>query len=1184
MKKIFVTLITIMALLLSLLPANMAVRTLADEDAPQETGIEEAADETVSENEDISVAADTAEDLPVPAGDEEITQEEFEEEPKYEDISGEITPSEDPFDFTDDGSKYELLDEASGYPATFDLRNVGGANYVTPVRSQAPYGTCWGFAAIAAAESSILGAGIGEGYDVNTLNLSEKQLAFFSAKALDDPTSSQNGEGQYVEDFISIYSLMNRGGNVCIAASVMAQGIGPQHEDAARILGYHGADEIIDYRYINGVTQPYCYSEYDDWSIPESYRFSRSYLLREARILPAPAGRDENGMYEYNPAGTAAIKQELLNNRAVMASFMADTSLPGQESETEYISPEWAHYTCMPVGTSHMVTIVGWDDNYSRDNFLTGTMQAIGRDGEILTFDRTPPYDGAWLVKNSWGSGECSFPDMGMADWGIVNEAGVHTGYFWLSYYDQSLLSAGSLVLDEPVPYDEIIDQYDYMPMTSAMSYSSENELKMANAFWARSNEIIEYVSSFTTAPETDVTYEIYLQTDIFHDPTEGVKVAEATFHYEYGGYHKESMDDFDILFDTGGTGSNDILIMKDQCYTIVVTQIGSDGRYYANFQYGSMDEGGGVTNFKGIINSQESWLLIDDFWNDYCYADSIREEIADSLLGDIPYYSYDLISFDNFPIKAFCRKADNNLTITVAPENVDLTYATRLDAANVRCSLYGGTLPDGGINDEDISWCLSEGADQYIEIQNGSNPTRKIMKAINTPDEHAWFVAYVTIRNVGTATFKVGVGSNYVKEFLYDEESSLSEDEPIYLYTGEEIRPIESIDVTVPPAEEGTDFDFVYENNIKCGMASVKAVGKGGMFKEVTLLTRGFAIVPPAPEITLTAGGGSLSVKVTGTVTEGTEGFRIWYREEGAEDWLEEDIAEGKTETVISGLEIGKKYEVKAAGYVTNTPSEETIPCFSEIFFGLEWESPEPVEIPEVPENPVTVTFDFGDGSTSTKTISSGTTVDAPEDPERTGFEFDGWYEDTEFTTAFDFSTPVNTNKTVYAKWIKISYGEKEPINPEWSKGSGKDLIMNIKRNVNDDKAFSLFSSFEVDGSIVDAARYKTEPGSLVLTVSANYLETLSTGTHNFKVNFKDGSFEKQILIKKVEEKPTEANKNDSGKNTPNNSNSNKSGNSNGNPKTGDTARPLIYLTIMVAAVFAITLLIVIMIKRRQR
>ena len=51
----------------------------------------------------------------------------------------------------------------------------------------------------------------------------------------------------------------------------------------------------------------------------------------------------------------------------------------------------------------HAVTVVGWDDRFSRDRFLEG---------------HEPPGDGAFLVRNSWGT---SFGD---------------GGYFWVSYYD----------------------------------------------------------------------------------------------------------------------------------------------------------------------------------------------------------------------------------------------------------------------------------------------------------------------------------------------------------------------------------------------------------------------------------------------------------------------------------------------------------------------------------------------------------------------------------------------------------------------------------------------------------------------------------------------------------------------------------------------------------------------------
>lgn len=49
---------------------------------------------------------------------------------------------------------------------------------------------------------------------------------------------------------------------------------------------------------------------------------------------------------------------------------MADQSRPDQITSTGYMNPQtWAHYTYDKVPITHAVTIVGWDDSYSKENF-----------------------------------------------------------------------------------------------------------------------------------------------------------------------------------------------------------------------------------------------------------------------------------------------------------------------------------------------------------------------------------------------------------------------------------------------------------------------------------------------------------------------------------------------------------------------------------------------------------------------------------------------------------------------------------------------------------------------------------------------------------------------------------------------------------------------------------------------
>ena len=65
-------------------------------------------------------------------------------------------------------------------------------------------------------------------------------------------------------------------------------------------------------------------------------------------------------------------------------------------------------------GNNHMVTVVGWDDSYKKENFNSSGSSWL----------KTPEHDGAWIVQNSYSQ-----------DWG-------DNGYFYISYDDKSLYNA----------------------------------------------------------------------------------------------------------------------------------------------------------------------------------------------------------------------------------------------------------------------------------------------------------------------------------------------------------------------------------------------------------------------------------------------------------------------------------------------------------------------------------------------------------------------------------------------------------------------------------------------------------------------------------------------------------------------------------------------------------------------
>ena len=535
-----------------------------------------------------------------------------------------------------DESAEATLDAA--WPDTYDLREAGT---VTPVKSQLPWSTCWSFAACAAAETSILNE-LGLSYNDWNIDLSERQLAWFSQTAL--PSGSQAGEGCIAFD---PSKRLNTGGQGYTATSVFASGIGPVPE--AVVPYKNNDDSTMSYRDLYGdegaeamketnpsfdVDAPDFYSPNGDWSVDESYRFMSMMQLENGSILPSPAtitktvNTAEDGKtkqessYSYNENGTAAIKQQLLAGNAVQVGFLADTSTPGQAEASQYINTEtWAHYTYEPKTANHAVTIVGWDDNYSKENFLEG---------------HQPANDGAWIVKNSWGSSTEDFPNNN-GGWGVDGE-----GYFYLSYYDQSITNVEVFDFDtSSIESDNdhyIADSYSYMPTGKIAPASTEGFVQMANVFTAEENQMLRYVSSETASDNMSVTYDVYLLDDDAEDPTDGKRVASVSDNYQYQGFHR--------------TALNSGVVMKaGQRYSVAVTMRTVDGKYQYIQPTGLgkwAAEFLGLPSYSaGVVNKGESALYSEGKWVDWtdCIA-AIKEKLGGS--------SEDLLAFDNLPVRAY--------------------------------------------------------------------------------------------------------------------------------------------------------------------------------------------------------------------------------------------------------------------------------------------------------------------------------------------------------------------------------------------------------------------------------------------------------------------------------------------------------------------------------------------------
>ena len=79
---------------------------------------------------------------------------------------------------------------------------------------------------------------------------------------------------------------------------------------------------------------------------------------------------------------------------------------------------------------------------------------------------------------------------------------------------------------------------------------------------------------------------------------------------------------------------------------------------------------------------------------------------------------------------------------------------------------------------------------------------------------------------------------------------------------------------------------------------------------------------------------------------------------------------------------------------------------------------------------------------------------------------------------------------------------------------GSPAPAVITAKRTSADRLTYDRFRRLDVDGVTVDPKHYRTARGSLVLTLSPAYLDTLSPGKHPAVLHFADGTAETELII----------------------------------------------------------------------
>ena len=502
-------------------------------------------------------------------------------------------------------------------PEQYDLRDKG---LVTGTRDQHPWGACWSFGNTSSIESNAVMNGAGS---AGSLDYSEHYMAWFAFQPY-------QGEGYEIVEGAA--NALDFGGIRQMATADTTAWLGPIDETLAPFVNTAGERDDKGIPLKTG-----------DWSLPESLRNETDEVhVQDVDYLPETGvftgtAVDKDGStyktgYSFDEDALKAVKSALVGNGVLDVSYYSARSLPDQEEKpTEIFNTDhYAQYSPRNAAANHEVSIVGWNDTYGVENFST-----------------TPPGPGAWIVKNSWGKGD--------GGPGSVDK----DGYFYISYYDQTVSEFTSYQVDVPqnglFAYDNNY-QYDFLGYKSLVSippYEANRNNKVANVFNAEKDEVLTAVSAITVDTNSTVEVEIYRLADGADLSSAGEAVSTVTAYPTYGGFHTIKLD-------------TPVELKTGERFAVVETITGARGGYLPiEMGYsGTLPKGGGG-QIKSIakIEPGQSYFGFEE-----------NGQLVWSDLADEPPIQggNETINYGNAMIKAFTVDKDDAVAAALTVESLD--------------------------------------------------------------------------------------------------------------------------------------------------------------------------------------------------------------------------------------------------------------------------------------------------------------------------------------------------------------------------------------------------------------------------------------------------------------------------------------------------------------------------------
>ncbi|MBR1588066.1 MAG: hypothetical protein IJ658_07055 [Kiritimatiellae bacterium] len=266
-----------------------------------------------------------------------------------------------------------------------------------------------------------------------------------------------------------------------------------------------------------------------------------------------------------SPTDNSRIKQAVMDYGAVRVSYYADNS--------KYLNAakgNGAYYYPGGETVNHAVCIIGWDDTYSATNFKSGCQ---------------PPGDGAFIIKNSWGTSHGS------------------NGYTYISYHDYRLArDEGAYVitgyLDANAENGEFLFQHDTFGRLTVVPFDKLSDILVANVFTAEEDCEVYAVGFYTEVP--GLSYQACVMKDLPALKPSGQEFLGLTDGtVEFAGYHTVQL-------------SSPVALSKGEILAVLVELEDKTGEDVDVALEVSEDD------YPAVSAAGESFLYYNDDWVDF--------------------------------------------------------------------------------------------------------------------------------------------------------------------------------------------------------------------------------------------------------------------------------------------------------------------------------------------------------------------------------------------------------------------------------------------------------------------------------------------------------------------------------------------------------------------------------------